>query len=84
VVVDLSSSFRLSVPAIDTLAELHDELRRRGVALWVARVRSAASPMLEASGFAATLGPERLHATVDGAVDAFTGVGRPPPRRGPE
>jgi sulfate permease, SulP family len=42
VVVDLSSSFRLSVPTIDVLSELHDELGQGGIALWLARIRSTA------------------------------------------
>jgi SulP family sulfate permease len=72
VVVDLSSSFRLSVPTLDTLSELHDELRRRGVALWLARVRGTARPSIQASGLADRLGPAHLYGAVEDAVRAFT------------
>jgi sulfate permease, SulP family len=81
VVVDLSSSFRLSLPTLDTLAELHDELRQRGIALWLARVRSTARPGIEASGLADRLGPAHLYGTVEDAVHAFTSTapGAAPP-----
>jgi MFS superfamily sulfate permease-like transporter len=76
VVVDLSTSFRLSVPTLDTLSELHDELRQRGIALWLARVRGTARPSIEASGLADRLGPTHLYGPVEDAVRAFT---RDPP-----
>ena len=76
--VDLSSSFRLSVPTLDTLSELHDELRQRGIALWLARVRSTARPSIEAGGLADRLGPAHLYGAVEDAVRAFTGGNRPP------
>ena len=72
VVVDLSSSFRLSVPTIDVLSELHDELDQGGIALWLARIRSTAMAELHASGLADRLGPARLHADLDAAAAAFT------------
>jgi high affinity sulfate transporter 1 len=77
VVVDLSSSFRLSVPTLDTLSELDDELRQRGIALWLARVRSTARRSIEASGLADRLGPAHLYGAVEDAVHAFTGGNRP-------
>ena len=70
--VDLSSSFRLSVPTIDVLSELHDELGQGGIALWLARIRSTAMAELQASGLADRLGPARLHADLDAAAAAFT------------
>jgi sulfate permease, SulP family len=74
VVLDLSSSFRLSLPTLDTLAELHDELHQRGVKLWLARVRSTATAQLQASGLADRLGPAHLHTTLVDAVQAYTGT----------
>jgi SulP family sulfate permease len=79
VVLDLSSSFRLSVPTIDTLAELHDELGRRGVELWLARIRSSAMAELQASGLADRLGPAELHDDLEGAVQAYTNLDRHSP-----
>jgi hypothetical protein len=78
-VLDLSSSFQLGLPAIDALADLADELRHRGVALWLARVRSGASAEIQASGLADHLGNPDLHADLDAAVAAFAGGGRPTP-----
>jgi high affinity sulfate transporter 1 len=78
VVVDLSSSFRLSVPTIDTLTELHDELGQRGVVLWLARIRSTAMADLQASGLADRLGPASLHSDPEDAVRAFASTNPPP------
>jgi SulP family sulfate permease len=72
VVLDLSSSFRLSLPTLDTLTELHDELHQRGVELWLARVRGSATAELQASGLAHRLEPAQLHADLDAAAAAFT------------
>jgi sulfate permease, SulP family len=82
VVLDLSSSFRLSLPTLDTLAELHDVLHRRGVELWLARVRGTAMAELQTSGLADQLGPAHLHTTLDDAVDAFTAGERHTPPSG--
>lgn len=82
VVLDLSSSFRLSLPIIDTLTELDDELHQRGVELWLARVRSTATAELQASGLADRLGPTHLHTTLEDAAQAYTSANPPsaPPR----
>jgi sulfate permease, SulP family len=79
VVVDLTSSFRLSLPTLDTLAELRDELDQRGVGLWLARVRGSAMAELQASGLADRLGPAQLFATVEDAVQAYTNADRQSP-----
>jgi SulP family sulfate permease len=72
VVLDLSSSFRLSLPTLDTLTELHDELHQRGVELWLARVRGSATAELQASGLAHRLEPAQLNADLDAVAAAFT------------
>jgi SulP family sulfate permease len=69
VVLDLRSSFRLSVPTID----------QRGLALWLARIRSTATAELQASGPAHRLGPTHLHSTVEDAVQAHTNSDRQSP-----
>jgi SulP family sulfate permease len=79
VVLDLSSSFRLSVPTLDTLSELHDELHQRGIALWLARIRSSAMAELQASGLLDRLSPTHLHATLEDAVRAHTNSDRQSP-----
>jgi sulfate permease, SulP family len=68
-----------SLPTLDTLTELHDELQRRGIALWLARIRGTATAGLQASGLADRLGPAHLHATVENAVQAYTSAHRQPP-----
>jgi SulP family sulfate permease len=70
VVLDLSSSFRLSLPTLDTLTELHDELHQRGAELWLARVRGSATAELQASGLAHR--PAQLYADLAAAAAAFT------------
>jgi sulfate permease, SulP family len=82
VVLDLSSSFRLSLPTLDTLTELDDELHQRGVELWLARVRSTATAELQASGLTDRLGPTHLHTTLEDAAQAYTSAHPPsaPPR----
>jgi sulfate permease, SulP family len=83
VVLDLSSSFRLSLPTLDTLTELHQELGQRGVELWLARVRSTAMAELQASGLADRLGPTPPHAALEDAVEAYTSAHRQmPPNSG--
>jgi sulfate permease, SulP family len=79
VVVDLSSSFRLSLSTIDTLSELDDELRQRGITLWLARVRSAAMAELQAGGLADRLGSARLHDDLESAIQAYTSLDRRAP-----
>lgn len=80
VVLDLSSSFRLSLPTLDTLTELHQELRQRGVELWLARVRSTAMAELNASGLADQLGLTSPPTTLEDAVQAYTSTHRQVPR----
>ena len=78
VLLDLSSSFRLSLPTADTLTELDDALSHRGVELWLTRVRGTAMAELQASGLADRLGPASLHSDPEHAVRAFTDTHPPP------
>ena len=78
VVLDLSSSFRLSLPTLDTLTELHDELPGRGMELWLARVRGTAMADLQACGLADRIGPTQPHATLEDAVQAYTSAYQSP------
>jgi high affinity sulfate transporter 1 len=80
VVLDLSSSFRLSLPTTDTLAELHDQLHQRGVQLWLARVRGSATAQLQASGLLDRIGTAHLYLDVEDAVHAYSSAnGQSPP-----
>lgn len=43
VVLDLSASYRLPLPVLDTLEDLREELRRQGIELWLTRVNPPAA-----------------------------------------
>ncbi|MGR3868827.1 SulP family inorganic anion transporter [Streptomyces graminifolii] len=71
VVLDLSASFRLGLPVLDTLDELRQELDRRGIRLWLTRVRSHAADEIAAVPLGPAVGEARTFATVDDAVHAY-------------
>ena len=67
----LSSSYRLSLPVLDTLSVLEEELSRSGVELWLAAVPRLARQQLEQDQLARTLGPDRILPSVNAASDSF-------------
>jgi SulP family sulfate permease len=67
----LSNSYRLSLPVLDTLGVLEEQLRRSGVELWLAAVPSQARPQLAQDQLAATLGPDRILPSPRMAADSF-------------
>lgn len=71
VVLDLSASFRLGVPVLDTLEELRQELDRRGIRLWLTRLRSHSRDDVAAVPLGPAVGQARTFATVDDAVRAY-------------
>ncbi|WP_167828336.1 SulP family inorganic anion transporter [Streptomyces palmae] len=73
VVVDLTASYRLGLPVLDTLADLAADLDHQGVELHLARVRARPTRSLSRHPLHATLSPERLHTTVTEAVNALSG-----------
>jgi len=77
VVIDLSTAGDLDVETLDTLAELADALRKRGVALRLASVLAPARGGLERSGLAARVA---IAPTIDDAVSA-DGPRTPSPSR---
>ncbi|MFD5205717.1 SulP family inorganic anion transporter [Streptomyces anulatus] len=72
VVLDLTGSYRLSIPVLDALDELREELARQNIALYLAHVRARAEQDLTRHPLADHLGPHGLHRTVDDAVSAAT------------
>ncbi|MFB6523435.1 SulP family inorganic anion transporter [Streptomyces sp. NPDC056401] len=70
VVLDLTASFELGVPVMDTLQELAEELGRQDITLHLAHVRAKAARQLAAHPLAARLGPQNIHPTVEQAVAA--------------
>ncbi|MEW1567923.1 SulP family inorganic anion transporter [Streptomyces sp. NPDC093509] len=71
VVLDLSATYRLGLPVLDTLDELRAALERRGVALHLARLRSSARPAFDAHPLAVHLEPGAVHNDVQDAVTAL-------------
>lgn len=65
VVLDLTASFRLSIPVLDALTELQQELAREGITLHLARLRTRAANELARHPLANTL---IIHTTVGEAV----------------
>ncbi|MFJ9007617.1 SulP family inorganic anion transporter [Streptomyces canus] len=72
VVVDLTASYRLGLPVLDTLADLAADLDHQGVELHVARIRAGPTRSLSRHPLHATLNPDRLHATLTDAVNALS------------
>ncbi|MER6349981.1 sodium-independent anion transporter [Streptomyces sp. NPDC001595] len=73
VVLDLTGSYQLGVPVLDTLRELREELAGKGIALHLAHVRAGAERDLVRHTPADQLGPHGLHRTVDDADSAVAG-----------
>lgn len=73
VVLDLTASFELGVPVMDTLQELAEELGRQDITLHLAHVRDKAARQLAAHPLATRLGPQKIHPTVEQAVAAASG-----------
>lgn len=73
VVLNLSGSFRLGIPVLDTLDELREELERQGASLHVAHLRGRAAQEFSRHPLRDHLGPGRIHRTVDDAVTAAGG-----------
>ena len=67
----LSNSYRLSLPVLDTLGVLEEQLRRSGVELWLVAVPSQARPQLAQDQLATTLGPDRILPSARVAADSF-------------
>jgi high affinity sulfate transporter 1 len=70
VILDLSAVPDLDATAFDVLRELDDELRERGVSLWLAAVNTLPREMLRRTGLDAAF-EQRHFAQVEDAVEAF-------------
>lgn len=68
VVVDLTASYHLGVPVLDTLADLSADLDRQGLELRLARVRARPAKSLASHPLHDALTPGRIHPTVTEAV----------------
>lgn len=73
VVLDLTGSYRLGIPVLDTLDELRGELARKDITLHLAHVRARAERDLARHALSDRIGPHGLHCTVDDAVSEAIG-----------
>ncbi|MGW1315336.1 SulP family inorganic anion transporter [Streptomyces sp. NPDC002426] len=80
VVLDLSSTYHLGIPVLDTLDDLRDALHHRGITLNLARLRARARSDFERHTLSSRLGPDAVHADVEEAVAARTPA-TPPERQ---
>jgi sulfate permease, SulP family len=71
VLLDLSLTPDIDVPAIEMLEDLRDRLASDGIALWLAYVRPRVLELLDRGGVLAALGPGAVHPQLIDAVVAF-------------
>lgn len=70
VVLDLSSTYHLGIPVLDTLDELREALHRQGTELRLARLRARARADFDQHRLANRLAPGTVHPDVDDAISA--------------
>ena len=71
VLVDLSLTPDIDVPAIEMLEDLRDRLAADQTALWLAYVRPRVLELLDRAGVLAALGPGTVHPQILDAIVAF-------------
>ncbi|WP_411073008.1 SulP family inorganic anion transporter [Streptomyces sp. cmx-4-25] len=71
-VLDLTATFHLGIPVLDTIEELRDALERDGIELHLAHVRGLADETLRVHPLAERLGPGRIHRLTAAAVAVAT------------
>jgi high affinity sulfate transporter 1 len=72
VLIDGSAVFDLEYTALRMLTEAEENLRRDGIALWVAALNPEVLAMVKRAHLGETLGRERMFFSVQMAVDAYT------------
>lgn len=70
-VLNAEANVEVDMTAIDALEQLRVELRRRGIAFAMARVKQDLRDALEAAGLLENIGQGRVFMTLPAAVDAF-------------
>jgi MFS superfamily sulfate permease-like transporter len=73
--VDAETMPLLDTTGAATLDDLRGELERQGIGMAVAAAKDDVTAMLERSGFLAQLGPERIFAAIEPAVQALCVAG---------
>ena len=71
VAVHMSGVFDLEYTALKALIEGEERLRAAGVTVWLVGLTPAVLDVVQRSGFAETLGPERMHFNLESAVGAY-------------
>ena len=71
VVLDLEATPNLDVTGADTLAEIHEELAARGIALKLAKATGHVRDVLQAEGFEELVGPIEADVTVTAAIESW-------------
>ena len=61
----------IDTTAMDTIAELHDELAKAEIELWFSRVRGEVMEYLRRAGLEQAIGPNRFYLSVRAGVDAY-------------
>jgi high affinity sulfate transporter 1 len=81
VVVDLSGVFDLEYTALKMLIEGEKRQRERGVLLWLVGLNPEVLAMVQRSSLGETLGRERMHFTLEVAVEKYLAPPRPTEHR---
>jgi len=76
VLLDLEMSNQLDVPSVDMLAELKEELERRNVGLWAARLHAPVREALERSSVLQEIGQENIHSRVLESILEYLAQGK--------
>jgi MFS superfamily sulfate permease-like transporter len=71
VLIDCSAVFDLEYTALRMLTEAEENLRRDGIALWLAALNPEVLAMVKRAQLGETLGRERMFFSVQMAVDAY-------------
>ena len=70
-VLNVEATVEVDITAADTLAELADELDRRGVRLGLARMKQDLRDQLAPTGLLERIGPDMVFPTLPTALEAF-------------
>ena len=70
-VLNAEANVEVDLTAVDALDEVRETLAERGIIFAMARVKHELQEVLEAAGFLARMGPDRLFMTLPTAVEAY-------------
>jgi sulfate permease, SulP family len=71
VLLDLSLTPEVDIPAVEALESLHRRLASRGITLWLSHVRPAVRELLDRSGTLEAIGPDAVRPRVIEGIVAF-------------